>query len=463
MLLKKKFNFYVGELFMSNDSRVPVKRIITVIVAVIIVIIGFTCFHSLVGKNSIQTYQVLQPVSGEPSTIDKSGYYGKWWATPYEWPRAVTCVYNDIPVEGEKEAEAIEVTFNDGGTAKQSCMVRFLMPTSEQLRTKVHKDFNGNIENVKTAVKSHLINCCKAAAPLMSSSENQSARKAEYSQIVEEMLRKGLYAMRKVPVVLKDRTDEKGNPITVYATEIITDSKGMPVVAQASPLSDYGIQIQQFSVTETKYDDQILKQFAAKKDSFLAAEKSKADREAQVQERLMIEEKYKKEKAETEGIANKEMAKLTIEATQKVKVAEQAKLEAETKASQLVEVAKLEKLQAETKAQQDLSVADLQAQAATKKAEAIITLANAKQKEIEIAGALTEKDKYALEIGRDTKIGVATALSKGMTMPQVVMTGGADGKGLDTSNLMNMWLLKNLMGEEGINIANTPMGPVKTK
>jgi hypothetical protein len=439
----------------NNGVNIPVGKIVlgVGVIIVILFVVGFA--KSLVGWNPIESYQVVQPLKGSPYVVDQSGYYGKWLGTNYSWPIAYTQVYNDVEDERDIDSEAIAVTFNDGGNARQSTAIRFALPTDPQLRIKLHKQFNGSMKNVILAVKAHMMNCCKAAAPLMSSSENQSARKTEYQQVTEEMIRKGIYEMRKVDRELKDRTDEKGKPIMVYATEIITDKNGMPIIASPSPLQDLGITILQFSVTETKYDDQILKQFEAKKDSFLRAEQSKAQREAEVQERLMVVEKFKKEQAQVEGEANKLQAKAVIEAEQKVKVALQTKIEAETVAAQKVTVAAQAKLEAETLAQQKLSVASLNAQAAVKDAEAIVTLADAQEKKIIKAGAITEKDRVTLEYAMNTKIEVAKALSGSMRMPTTVITGGGTNGSVQGTDLMNVFMLKQLGAIEDLGKSST--------
>ena len=108
------------------------------------------------------------------------------------------------------------------------------------------------------------------------------------------------------------------NPITVFATEIVNDTNNNPIIDQPSPLFEYGMGVLQFSIEGTKYDEETERQFAAKKKSFLAAEKSKAEREQEVQQRLMIIEKGLREKAEVEAEANKVKAKAIIEAQQKV-------------------------------------------------------------------------------------------------------------------------------------------------
>jgi hypothetical protein len=89
---------------------------------------------------------------------------------------------------------AIGDQFNDSGNADVGAYARIELPTSPEKRLLLHKDFQGNPENIKGAIRAHLVNCVKASGPVMSASENQSSRKSEFNQIVEEQLKLGLLA-----------------------------------------------------------------------------------------------------------------------------------------------------------------------------------------------------------------------------------------------------------------------------
>ena len=410
-------------------QKLQVSGIIVVVVLVISLVVLFT---NGLGKNDDQNYQIKQSITGKVEVIDRPGWYLKAFATVWTYPRSTQKYFSASKEEGGAKDESIRATFNDGGTAQFSTMVRFQTPIEEKLRRKAHQDFSGSCENMNQAVRAHLVNCIKNTAPLMSASEHQSARKAEFTELVHKQLADGLYEMRRVEKQLKDQTDEKGEPITVLATEIVLDENGMPKIAQASPLQEYGLRILQFSITGTDYDPQIIAQFAAKKESYLLAEKSKAQREQEVQERLMIEEKGRKEIVQIEIEANKEKKKATIEAEKKVSVAEQAALEALQA-----------KKKAETEAAQKLEVAKLEKQAAAEKAEAVTILAQAEEIRIQKAGAFTEKDKGLAEISAKRDAMVAAELSK-IPVPQIVIGGSSgNGQGGTMESLINLMLMKN--------------------
>jgi len=439
----------------STNSGVNFKKALTLGAMAIAVLAAVIVLFESMGKNNDQDWQVLQSVGGKIEIIDRGGYYCKWFGTVWTYPKYMQLEYTEEKTILSPNDDSVTVTFTDGGTAKVSTVLRIQTPTSVEQRMTFHRQFGGNLEGVRA----HLTNALKTTGPLMSSSEHQTARKSEYSQLVEEQLNQGLFEMRRVDRVMKDQFDATGKPITVFATEVILNEKGLPTVAQTSPLRDVGINVMQFSVIETDYDKKTLEQFAVKKDAFLAAENSKAQREKEVQQRLMVEEMGRRQKAEIEAESNKQLAAATIRANQDKLVAEttaqQEKVVAETNAAKLVAVAlqtkaaaetaaAQEKSVAETKAAQELAVAQLKKQAAEENGKAQIILAEAQKKSIELAGAITEKEQKLAEIAANRDVQISANLSK-IAVPQFIISGANEGKdggaGL-TNNLINLRLIE---------------------
>jgi hypothetical protein len=363
----------------------------------------------------------------------------------------VQAYYSESSKEGGPVDDSIRVTFNDGGTAHISSFVKIQLPTTDAERLLLHQDFNANITNVSDAVRSHLTNCIKSTGPMMSASENQASRKSEFNQVVEEQLTQGLFEMRRTEVELKDVSEAAqvgpdGKPLSaekkarVMATEVVLDTAGKPVIVQPSPLARYKINILQFSVTETKYDDKTLEQFAAKKDSYLKAEQAKAERQQEYQQRLMVTEKGLRQVAEIKAEENQKKERALIQATQAAEVAVITKTQAVTAAEQKVEVAEKSRLEAEAMKK----IAQLKADTAEIDKKATISSAEARKQEIELGGGLSEKERILATIKADRDAKVAEALAK-VQVPGIVICGGgsADGKGTSlTETLMNLVLLK---------------------
>lgn len=258
--------------------------------------------------------------------------------------------------------------------------------------------------------------------------------------------------------------DAKGNKIItekkaqVQATEVVNDKDGNPIVIQPSPLIGYGLIIPQFSITAIEYDSKTQEQFAAKKTSYLNAELAKAQRQNEVQQRLMVEERGRRQVADVQAEQNQIKEKATIAAQQEADVAVIKKVEAVTQARQKVEVAEQAKKEAVMRASQTVEVAEqarkeaetlklaaaIKAERAELDKRAAISAAEAQQKAIELGGGITEKDRVLAEIkaGRDEKVAAALATVK---TPSVVIVGGEGegGTGL-TDNLINMRLLQGL-------------------
>lgn len=427
-----------------NASKWKIGGYATIVVSFILVlgllVGGF-------GKNDAANWQIIQSVAGTVTVKDGAGWYFRKFASVWTYPRAVSQEFKqagqgDTISAADKEADqSIKVTFNDGGTAQMGTTIRYATPKTADMRRLMHAEFSGNIDNVTASVKSHLVNCAKATAPLMSSSEHMSARKAEFTQLVHDQLIHGLYMMRRVEKTFKDETDHTGTEITIFATEIMRDSDGNPMYAQQSPLKNYDLEVLQFSIEDTDYDAQTLEKFAAKKDSLLRAEQAKAEREQEVQQRLMIIERGLREKAEVEAVALKEKSRdiingerlkavAELQAQMKVAVALQTKLEAETKASQQVEVARL------YYEEEKLNTA-----ATVEQAKQIQVLAVAEEERIKKAGAVTEEARVLAQIAAQRDVDVARELAK-IAVPGVVITGGGGG-GSIMESLIQMTLLKH--------------------
>lgn len=422
------------------------KAVGAAVAALVVLVVGLLLVSGSVGHNNDQNWQVLQSVSGTVTVIDTPGYYWKGFGSVWTYPRTTEAFYSDHPDESNNN-DSIGVTFNDAGNAQVSAYVRVQLPTTTDHRRLLHRDFQGNPENIKAAIRAHLVNCLKASGPVMSASENQSSRKAEFNQIVEEQLAEGLFKMRRTEIELADLTeiedagvDANGNKITrekkarVQATEVVLGKDGKPIIIQASPMDHYGVEILQFSITETIYDEATLRQFAAKKESYLNAEKSKAQRQEEVQQRLMVEEKGHRLVAEIQAEENQKKERALIQAQQAAEVAVIAKDQAVTEAKRKVEVAG----QLQQESEMLKKVAAIKADTAELDKAATISAAEAQQKTLELGGGISEEKRVLAQIAADRDAKVAAALA-GVAVPTTVINGGGAG---GESNLLNLVLLK---------------------
>jgi len=399
------------------------RNIIALVVAAFIVIGGLFTGCAVVGHNNSENWQVIQSVEGDVSIRDGAGFYYKGFAHVTTYPRVFEIQWGPDTV-----------TFNDGGTAKMEGTMRIRTPTTQDERIFMHKEFSADdsMSNAEKSVEAHLVNVLKVTGPVMSGSEHQSARNGEFYKLAYEQLENGLYQSERVQVELVDQLDQNGKPLKVFATKVVLGTDGQPLVQEHSPLIQYGFGIAQFSITDTEYDPKTVELFAAKKESLLNAERSKAAREEQIQERLMIVERGLKEKAEITAQANKEKERLTIEAETRVSVAQQEAAQADQiKARQT------------TEADARRAVAALNLEAEKLNAEATRVVAAAQEEKISRAGAITERERVLAEIDRDARIGVAKEMSN-IKVPGFMITGGGTGGGSSLEQLLNVFMMRQM-------------------
>ena len=135
---------------------------------------------------------------------------------------------------------------------------------------------------------------------------------------------------------------------------------------------------------------------------------------------------------------------------------------AEIEVEKQKEVARIE-------AEKQFAVAEVQKKTEAEKLEAIklqaeqkVATAEAKKKEIELSGAITEQERVKLEIDKETKIGVAKAYADGigkMKLPTVMASG--NGVGGAENALMTFFQLKNAAAALELTGEKVPSAKVK--
>ena len=270
------------------------KHIVVLAVCGVLFLIGTGVLLSSYTIVPADQHLVVESMRGEVWTKSTPGFVLTFWGRTTYYPkyRLLQFATADQLRSGEEpEGPDIRTTFNDGGHAKVSSQLAYFTPTKSDDLVKFHQTF-GTISNADNAVYGHLVSCIKSTGPLMSATEHQAARKAEFEQIVREQLIKGKFRMRRRRVVVETVPVLPGvapgdakvphvtsEPMEVLAAEIVLDDNNIPTIDEESPLVGYGIQVEQYSVIGTEYDPDTVTQFTAKKQAFLLAEQARADQQ----------------------------------------------------------------------------------------------------------------------------------------------------------------------------------------
>ena len=463
----------------------PEKKSKSKIVAIAVILVIFTSITAAVvltsfKKNNEADWQHRQSATGNISIQDGGGWYFSLGETINTWPKVI------------QEEYPVSITFGDGGKATIDVLIRYSTPVSEEGCKKFHTDFR-NPDSVKRSMNAWVTSVMKSTGGIMSASEHAIGRKSEYSQMVLDQVKHGLYKKKTERITRLDANDDGGKKITVFKTSLALDKDQSPIVERLSSFTTYGVNILEVTLGKTDYDVQTLASFAKKKESLLKIEEIKA-RTQQEQEqgrgvvisaRTMKESEIAKgeaEKARIEILASQARQKRLIEANAKKLEAEQIamlriieanrdKQMAEIQAARKVEVAKLEKQSqielansqlevAKIKAQREIDVAKLEKEAKIEHAsaklevakiyaesakvedQAIEVLVKAKEEKIKKAGALTERDRVLAEIAMKRDVEVAKHLANIKT-PSVIFGASTGGNSNQTENLINYKLLKS--------------------
>ena len=371
---------------------------------------------SNIHRNDIQEFTVVQTIGGKTFVRDTGGYYFSFF--PKKWVyRKVNQVYFSNERDESKDNDGIIVRFKNKGTGDISSQVVYrLYNTPDEIMT-MHQYVAGNQDRLDEYILAKLKDIVMEKASQITSSEAIEDREKLAAAIREDFV---------------------GNEY----------------------LMGIGIKIEQFSITQIKFDETTTALFEAQQKADLQKKTAEAEEMNLEQQKKRTIAEYNQKVAESKGKADVEKIKQVTDAEREAELARiaaekevtVAKLEKE---QQLVQISK-EKEVAEIKAQKELSIAEIarkteaeQLEIIKLKAQEKVAEAEAKQKELELAKGISEQEKYRLDVEKETKIGVAKAYAdgiKGLVLPKIVQVGGAGAAGDGTVESIKTFLDVKTLG-----------------
>ena len=344
-----------------------------------------------------QNLAIVQSLSGDVEVRKTAGWWLACCPTITVYPKA------GMYTLSKNDKDSLSIQFNNKTTADLNCQIGYRIDTAEDNKIiALHQQVEGKDEVIWQMVLQRL------------NTETQSiTTKYDPSSVIggekfEPMVKEISAAILHHPALL-----EQGIDINYFAVD------GRPIP-----------------------DDETKNQFEKQKQAALAKQLAIAEKETLEAEKLKVEANYQMQIAEQRGQAEAQMAK-------EVQAAEKEKKLAEIAAQQKVEVEKLEKEQMLVKASKELEVAEIAKQTEEKQLEIIkikadqkVADAQAKQKEIELSGAITEQERVKLEFDMKTKIGVAAEMAKTYAHwnPQVIQVSGGNGNVSSTTSSLDNFL-----------------------
>ena len=349
---------------------------------VICAVIGIWGFCKTLHCNDVQNLMIVQNIDGTIEVRREGGWFTRIWPKIWTYPKA------SVEICNEGDRDAIKMQFSNKTTASLACQVGYRIDSTNDAQVlALHQLVEGSDDKIWKIVQTSLQTAVQRIASQYTPSES-----------VEKF----------------DEFQNKMTKVILHDPELL--AKGIDVVS----FTCAGL---------PKYDPETVAQFNKQKEADLAKRLAEAEKIKFEAEKIKVEAEYARQIAEQKGKAEAQMAN-------EVQNAERIKKLAEIAAQQKVEVEKLEKEQMLIKASKELEVTEIAKQTEEKKLEITkikadqkIVDAQAKQKEIELSGAITEQERVRLEFGMKTKVGVAAEMAKTYAhwSPQVIQVSGGNG------------------------------------
>lgn len=318
-------------------TKLSGKLMGTLVVLLILLSILFMAF----GINNAGHRTVVQYPTGTLYVKFTPGIYPQWFGT--------TEIYNDVitfdfdksvaEVDSSLDQKGISVRYQDGGTGTVYGKARFSLPSDEDTMLHLHKAFRSNRGVSQKLIKSVTEEGMNLTAGLMSSEEAYAEKRSIYTQWASQQISKGKFqtVLEKIETV----DEGTGKTVTKNIPVISFGEDGLPVHLN-SDLTNYGVDVNGFQITDWDFEPKTLKQIATKREATMAIITAIANAERAKQDAITSEEqgkanvmtaKYEKEVLKEQAVvdAQREKEVAMIAAEKNVEVARQQKLEAEQK------------------------------------------------------------------------------------------------------------------------------------
>ena len=376
----------------GNNSGLPtqVKLIGGLIVGIIALLIIVSTGKKIIATNDAGYFQIKQgALSGELTVHNESGPYGRWFGEITTYHLSDMYYFSKSDLDGGKgeDTDPINIRFNDGGTAKVSGGIKFRLPTDKESEIFLHKDFKSYDRVKHDLIRQTVAEALMQTATLMKAEESYSTRRSEFTSLVEDQVKNGIYETEARE--FKDK-DADGNEFIEHDVKIKRTADGKPIVRKESPLLRYHVEIVQFVIKDIDFDATIDNLIQKKKEA----------------EQMKVVARANAEKAKQDAITAREQGNARV---------------AVEKANQEVE-----KIKDVTIAEKKFEVSQLNRKQAEQDAQAVIVQgkADAEVNKLKVQAGLTPLERAT--IAKETAIGVAHELAS-ITLPTMMVTGGGNG------------------------------------
>lgn len=375
------------------ESKTSSPRKVGVIVFVIIAVAALLFLsNSLLITNKSGYYQVKQAaISGHMSVRTQPGMYPQLFGDITEYQISDMYYFSKYAEEGGSgfEAAPIEVRFNDGGKADISGSIKYKLSLIEDIQLDLHENYKSYEAVKQDLVRQVVTEALMQTATLMKAEESYSSRRSEFTSLVEDQVKQGIFETESEEV---KTTDVDGNEFIERYVKVKVGEDGKRIVRKTSSFVRYKIEVLQFVIKDIDFDQTIDSLIAKKKEAEQQRVVAKANAEKAKQDAITAEMQGKAKEAEAKAVEN------------------------------------VEKIKAVTQAQKRFEVAEYDLRRAEKEAEALLVLARAEAEKNQLMVRAGIAPEVKAQIDKDIAIGVAAELAK-IKLPEMMILGGSGNGG----------------------------------
>lgn len=310
---------------MRLEDYSPKKIFLLGLVAVLI-IVGLLTVTSIIEQNDANTIMVIQsPWDGQLSFYNTAGVKWQGFGKVTRYPKRAQFWFSKSKDQGEERDQSIKIRFNDAAHAQVSGSLSWYMPLSDSLLTKVHTAY-GSPEAIEgQLIRTVTEKSVYMAGPLMSSKESYSEKRNDLIGYIDDQIVHGVY--KTFTRQIQDKDPMTGAPRTIGITEIVKDPSGSPKRQDDSPISQFGIRIDNLSLNSIDYEEQVEKQIQQQQQAIQQVQLARAKAMEAEQQAITAAKNGEARAAESKWEQEVIKAKYVTEAQQKLEI---AALEAKT-------------------------------------------------------------------------------------------------------------------------------------
>jgi len=371
------------------------KRVLHLIYGVVLTLILIVLVFNVWEMNDADTIMIIQYPNGHLNICKDAGIQQQWFGKVTKWNKRSQFWFSKDKDQGKTEDQSIKIRFNDGAHAQISGSFAYYLPLNDSLITLLYTTYGTQEAIEQQLVRTIAEKSVYFAGPLMSSKESYSETRNDLIGYIDDQIVNGVY--KTFTEQKSDKDPMTGAPRTVGIVKIVKDNNNNIIRQDVSPLSRFGIKIDNLSLNSVDYDKQVEDQIQAQQQALqqvqLAIAKAKEAEQAAITAAKNGEAEAAKSKWEQEVIK----AKVVTEAQQKLEV---ARLDVAT--AEQYKLKKIKEAEGDAEYKRKIIVAD---------------------------GALSQKLDAYVEVQKAW----AAEIGKQRWVPDIVMGGGNEGK----SNLSN--------------------------